>query len=319
MKEVVAISCVRNEADIIEAFVRHTLTHVDKLLIIDNASTDQTVSILRSLQAEGLPLVLKHDDGLGHYHSRRMNLLLDEAVTQPQVAWVVPLDADEFIMGEQPLRDRLLAEPEVVLQWRWRMFVPTPQDNPAETNPVLRIRHRVSNYPIDWFKVLVPSSLARRGNTMIEQGNHAVIVDGQRQAAQTLTNLELAHFPVRTAAQYASKSIIGYLQYKVQPDWERSFGFHRIDPYERSLASYTAFEREISRIASIFALTAEQAATFLEDLREDPLPYRGGPLRYYTTTPGLDHLITSLAKYADRLAAETVAAHLAEKRGGFTA
>ena len=55
----IAISRVRNEFDIIEAFVRHHAHHFEKLIILDDGSTDGTYEVLLSLQTAGLPLVLR--------------------------------------------------------------------------------------------------------------------------------------------------------------------------------------------------------------------------------------------------------------------
>ena len=55
---IVAIGMVKNEMDIIESFVRHTLSFADELLLIDHQSSDKTAEILRSLQQEGLPLTV---------------------------------------------------------------------------------------------------------------------------------------------------------------------------------------------------------------------------------------------------------------------
>lgn len=59
MKKIVAISMVKNEMDIIESFVRHTLGFADLLIVADHKSTDRTREILESLQAEGLPLIIE--------------------------------------------------------------------------------------------------------------------------------------------------------------------------------------------------------------------------------------------------------------------
>ena len=50
------VAMVRDEADVIEAFVRHTLSVLDGLAIVDHGSLDGTSDILASLAAEGLPL-----------------------------------------------------------------------------------------------------------------------------------------------------------------------------------------------------------------------------------------------------------------------
>lgn len=51
-----AITRVLNEADIIEAFARHTAAIVSHHVFLDNGSSDGTVEILHKLAAEGLPI-----------------------------------------------------------------------------------------------------------------------------------------------------------------------------------------------------------------------------------------------------------------------
>ena len=78
--KIVAISGVRNEADIIEPFVRHTLAYCDTLIVLDHGSTDATFEILKKLQQEGLSLHLLQDGTLGHMQVVFMNRLLQLAV-----------------------------------------------------------------------------------------------------------------------------------------------------------------------------------------------------------------------------------------------
>ena len=55
-QKLVGLSMVRNESDVIETFVRHNLTLLDELHIIDHNSSDNTREILTLLKEEGLPL-----------------------------------------------------------------------------------------------------------------------------------------------------------------------------------------------------------------------------------------------------------------------
>ena len=56
MNRIIAISMVKNEADIIESMVRYTLNYADYLLIKEHNSTDDTRKILELLKEEGLAL-----------------------------------------------------------------------------------------------------------------------------------------------------------------------------------------------------------------------------------------------------------------------
>ena len=78
--QIVGITTAKNEIDVIEAFVRHTLSMIPRLVVLDNGSTDGTLEVLRAIQAEGLPLDVVEDPGLGHYQSRRMTRLMREHV-----------------------------------------------------------------------------------------------------------------------------------------------------------------------------------------------------------------------------------------------
>src|ERR1700692_1620247 len=95
--KLVAVSRVKNEVDIIEAFVRHNAGYFDKHIILDDGSTDGTVDVLKSLRAAGLPLVLLQEGTVGYEQSYYMTKLLRLAVFQFGADWVAALDADEFL------------------------------------------------------------------------------------------------------------------------------------------------------------------------------------------------------------------------------
>ncbi|MGA1615027.1 MAG: glycosyltransferase family 2 protein, partial [Lutimaribacter sp.] len=73
------LAVVKNEADIIEAMIRHNLHFLDALVVVDNASADQTAQIVAAL-AQEFPgrLLLSHDPRLGHLEQQILNSLLSE-------------------------------------------------------------------------------------------------------------------------------------------------------------------------------------------------------------------------------------------------
>ncbi len=88
---------VRNESDIIEAFVRHNLTRLDGLFIVDHGSADDTVRILASLAREGLPVSVLANTMPGYAQVEITTLLVRHAFARTPADFVFPLDADEFI------------------------------------------------------------------------------------------------------------------------------------------------------------------------------------------------------------------------------
>jgi hypothetical protein len=61
---------VRNEEDILEAFVRHHGTLVDRLAIVDHRSSDRTPEILESLLAERFSLDVGEEASAVHGQGR---------------------------------------------------------------------------------------------------------------------------------------------------------------------------------------------------------------------------------------------------------
>src|SRR6185437_2675521 len=139
--KLVAVSRVRDEADIIKAFVRHHAALFDKLIVLDDGSCDGTYEALLLLRAEGLPLVVLRAPVIGYEQSRYMTRLLQMAVDQFGADWVAPLDADEFIEIEdgKTLAEAFSGQETRLLSMAWNNFEWRPEyESDPERNPVLR-------------------------------------------------------------------------------------------------------------------------------------------------------------------------------------
>jgi Glycosyl transferase family 2 len=100
----IGVSMVRNEADGIETFVRHNLSVLDGLTVIDHHSQDGTTDILAALQDEGLSLRLVMGVE-GRDSAEQLTLAARELLTREGADFVLPIDADEFL--KVPSRERL--------------------------------------------------------------------------------------------------------------------------------------------------------------------------------------------------------------------
>ena len=53
MKKMITLTMIKNEADIVETFVRYTMNYAYKMVIVDNGCTDGSREILEKLIEEG--------------------------------------------------------------------------------------------------------------------------------------------------------------------------------------------------------------------------------------------------------------------------
>jgi hypothetical protein len=102
---VFAITCVRNSATTIRVCLLRLLSlGVERILVLDNGSTDATPTILRRM-AKRYPVSVVRDDG-PYRQDVLMTGLLHEAA-RAGADWVVPFDDDEFLVSDERLPDRL--------------------------------------------------------------------------------------------------------------------------------------------------------------------------------------------------------------------
>lgn len=303
----VGIAMVKNEDDIIEAFVRHNLRLLDAIAILDNGSTDGTREILNSLGREGLPVSIIQYPELRYIQSESMTNLLRsvESIFRPD--WVFPIDADEFLVevGGMGLRAQLQMLPaKCVAQFPWRTYVPAEGDDPAEANPVRRLRHRRVQEPRQWYKVALPREVVRDPRVMIDQGNHSASLKGRkgRLPAQSLSGVELAHYPVRSGDQILGKTMVGWLAYLCDPARGQSQGYHWRDMYDRFLKDDAIGFRELKELGATYAGGSAETP-----LVEDPIEGPAEDLSYLAHRLGspLQKVCSMAEDLARRLAAVT--------------
>src|SRR5437867_8560884 len=118
---------LRNEADIVESFVRHNLGVLDGLVAVDHGSADGTSEILAALVREGLPLDIRRDESVAYLQSETMTAATRDAFRRHGADFVVALDADEFLkLPSRALLEQVLAgvRPGMHAVMHWQTYVP---------------------------------------------------------------------------------------------------------------------------------------------------------------------------------------------------
>lgn len=276
------VAMVRNEADVIEAFVRHNLSILDGLAIIDHGSFDGTAEILTNLRREGLPLPIGQDHEPSFQQSLRITQAARKTLAEEGADFVFALDADEFLRVpdrervERALRD---VPPGMHAVAHWPTYVP---DSFADGLPFgsghLRRRLRVERHTEQGYhKVIVGRALLDRPDDRVGEGNHLVgspnDVAAPPHARLRQDIASVAHCPVRSRSQLESKVILGYLAYAARPALEKSVGFHWRDLYEDLRTGQSFTEDRLLEIACNYGLSRDVwvPASAIE-LTEDPVP-----------------------------------------------
>jgi len=265
----ISVTRIFNEDDIVEAFVRHNIYHLNHMIFLDNCSTDRTLEILQSLKDEGIPLSV----------FQSQSLTFDEVLTNTwmyqisrqvfQADWVIFLDADEFIDTKDKTKLSVHLDGSV-LSIPLLHYGQTIKDNAEEPIVPLRLRWRQSS-PTNVYKICINGNLGVE--LTVGAGNHSASLGGSFIEPQIIEGVALAHYPRRNGWQNLQKITVGWLKVlaagKVAIDADRSS--HYLSPFE------TLRDKPFELLGNKDYLDKELDFSVCEDA---PLNYLGGRLLY---------------------------------------
>lgn len=301
-----AVAMLRNEADIVESFVRHNLRYVDRLYLIDHDSVDATPAIIDALKAEGLPVESGKDRATGFRQADRLTQLARHALAKDGADYTFVLDADEFIRApDRPtLEARLEATGNALSRVaRWQVHV---AGDDARGTPLERLRLRVDapKHPA-MAKVVLGREFLADPRLSLAPGNHWILEpDGRERAPVVLGDVFLAHLPFRSVEQFLAKVVNGWLAYKLAHGGAAanaaSINWHWRTLYDEWLAGREFTAADLRELAIRWYVTAPvpgtNAATIATTLVVDPI----APVELRYTQLRMDPL-RALAQWADRL------------------
>jgi len=272
------ITMLRNEVDVVEAFVRHNLGVLDGLSVVDHGSFDGTSDVLASLRDEGLPLRIVHDPDPAYRQSQTMTALAREALASEAADFVFALDGDEFLkLQSRAALERALGEIPAGMHaaMHWLTYVPDAFDDDGGFGPG-HLWWRLKAERQSLLKVVVTRSLLERRDDMIAMGNHAVSSGAEKtippHARLSDDIVSLAHCPVRSRAQFEAKIIVGYLANVASRPGDRRLARHWRELYNELRAGGTFSEARLREIARNYGLPLKNWRPAAEiELVEDPV------------------------------------------------
>jgi hypothetical protein len=293
-KCLVGVSVVKNEADIIEASVRHNLRFLDRLIVLDHDSADATTEILRSLVAEGLSLSLVEVQANPVFKQGDWTTMLAQQAFREHAAdYVFPLDADEFLrVDSRATLDAALARAHApVMSLPWPTYV---RIGGEPGHPLRELRWRVdaeNTSPLR--KIVLSRQVANGASWKLGEGNHVLFSEAGKDVKwdsgkdSPLPDVQLAHLPLRSPQQLLAKVLIGWLVRKLNygpaadttsRNWHFRELYGRImrggavtyaDVHDYAIAVY-AFARNVDEVDLAQAALVEDQFAELMPLRYTP-------------------------------------------------
>lgn len=298
---------VRNEADIIEASVRHNLACLDLLVVIDHGSFDGTSEILQQLASETEALRIVADSSVEYQQSRRTTDATREVFVGDGTDFVFPIDADEFLKvpSRQTLENALHALPPAIhALLHWQTYVPADLESNVAVFSPRQATRRLESERQALNKVVVARHFGERPQEVVATGNHLVFnVDEPaitpRHARISPQIAAVAHVPVRSRRQLEKKIVIGYLAHMVAHGSVPNIAYHWRELYEEFRAGTRWDDDRLRQIASNYGLRrADWQPVDTIALVDDPIDF-AGELRY-AASADLDTL-QLLMRFCERL------------------
>lgn len=239
--KIIVVCMIKDESDIIESFIRYYAIFCDEIIIYDDNSSDKSKDIIRNLIKEGLNVLLIENESsrTGLEQKLVYNDLLELAFRKHHADWVLPIDADEFLIsinGENPrvLMEKLDYTKGYQLLSRNYIAVDNPQENSVFL-PSIYNEYYDSKLEGNVFKVIINKKQFFEYHVKISTGQHQFIYDEKNKCfeIECHNELRLAHYQYRSYEQAIKKIVFGNTKYYLDRDARRGFGIHYVEPYNQ--------------------------------------------------------------------------------------
>ena len=253
-----SFTTVKNEEDIIESFVRYNMNILDGMVISDNSSTDNTLTILKKLKQEGYNIDIIEDKNKTFDQVKRRNELLNYTYKKYNPDFIFPLDADEFIFTNNKGNPRKIIEKfdtKTIYRYKMKNYVLSGKENedlfvPHRINN-LRLKEETEDYN---YKCIVPKEIDI-DNIDLSMGSHVLYDEsGKEISSKKIDNLFLAHYPVRNKYQIMMKVILGRLNNARFNSRKDGVGFHQYTIIDEIIKDGTLSDKTLINISKYYSI-----------------------------------------------------------------
>jgi len=234
---------VRDEVDVIAAFVEHHLAQgADLIIATDNGSVDGTTDVLQRYADLGV-LELHHDPVFRKQQHAVVTAMARRAATEHGADWVINADADEFWVPcdkRLTLRSALEQIPTALGAFTvpvTNLVGPPAMRGSGIDRSLWRDRRTPEQLHAIGIYAQPTDDAVHRGDpdVVVAQGNHFVSLNSTGQPDDAVA-LEVLHLPWRSWLQYEQRVINTGRSYEANPDLHPSKNHHGMADYRRQLA-----------------------------------------------------------------------------------
>lgn len=226
---IIMITKVKNEADIIEYFLRYHANIFDHIIVIENGSLDGTFEIIKSLINEGLPIDLINEAYEDFDAFRMVNQYTKCMVEKYKADYVAFMDADELLVasdGSEPRNIICKLKDNAVHCFNWKTYLYSRDIDIFSLESF--DEYRDEEYE-SFTKIIVPGKLILENDIVIEAGNHtchmASTIKGILRE-EYHDELKFLHFPIRSLLQYKKQMCLNTIDMISNPLIQNHTGGH---------------------------------------------------------------------------------------------
>jgi glycosyltransferase involved in cell wall biosynthesis len=227
------VAMVKNEADIIELFIKINSRVFEKLYILDHNSEDRTAEIVEIMRSKGYPVELVRlvGESAAYNQAEITTRYVNQIANEKDHDFIMPIDGDEFLhFGDQ---DNTTSPLEKIAPGGfglipWVTYCPRRSGYLSTRAPLYHNFEPRHKEPRQYYKVVLSRELAK--TCFLEMGNHGI--SQPKNLSPSKIPLILQHVPVRTPEQISSKAFIGSRALAMKPDRKPGEGAHWDDIYQ---------------------------------------------------------------------------------------
>jgi len=198
------VAMVKNEIDILDAFILQALTLFDRVILLDHASTDRTNEYIAYVSALHPKVEYYALNMMGIYQSESMTWVAETLISTDEKGWVFMLDADEFLpCASREELEQMLAPFSAypIISMPWINLIPASFEHEDLEAERLHMSAAVSHH----IKVAFQPWQLRHYHYIITQGNHSIINSDTHKNFPAKHAFPLWHIPVRSKAHIVGK------------------------------------------------------------------------------------------------------------------